>query len=367
MNYYGEKDIFSFRSNFCESLKDISTESAAGLGRVCGGLYGRIYTAFSDSKSRPVVFSFCAGAAEAGSEVFLSENTDCHSFRFGIGHTSAECGFYFTENKISFYNRQGFPMTGKEITENYEKYSQSSAGIKGRIIMLSPLREIYLNSIADTLRDCSFPFNAFISCGCSSVRNIWHHFFNGENEKFILQVSDDGMHVNAYSSDYGFISYERLILAYCAVNAEKNKTVVLPDEFHFTAEDYAEKYHFKVIRASFDEELTEKMPIQRFLCDPLYMCTGLFRNYEKFNEIIGGMPAFGSARREICTEICNQLKKNHIICDKKGRIILSRSGKNTLSLTAQAYDSETASELCSVWEKKMRGLGSCTNLFHSLP
>ena len=44
------------------------------------------------------------------------------------------------------------------------------------------------------------------------------------------------------------------------------------------------------------------------------------------------------------------------IIDNNGRIKISNSGKKRITLTAQAYNAETAAELCCFWQNKINSL-----------
>jgi hypothetical protein len=61
-----------------------------------------------------------------------------------------------------------------------------------------------------------------------------------------------------------------------------------------------------------------------------------------FISVCNEVPGFYTAKREIITENCNEKD----FFGTSGKISITHSGKNRITVAAQAYKAETASELC---------------------
>lgn len=369
MSYLGENKLFSFRDNYCEPISNVNLKATdtANFGRTIASLFNRFTVGCSDEKSRPMLYSLCAGIADSGKDVFLCENTELPVFKFRLPCTSSECGIFLSEDDtftLSFYDKDGFPMNRINMRSIMENTYCCENALCGKITHISPFNQIYINSLRDSLNDKCLPINCGISCGNKKIRALWQEFFSDSDDTLILQISDDGQRVNIYSTEFGFISYDRLILAYSMLLNNNGHTVFLPDNFHYAAEDIASKQGFNVKRFNTDKKIPLEAINQRFTNDALYLCLMLLKDKAKFFSVIGKTPYFATAKREISVIPPNSSILGRAIIEPQGRIFISRSGKNNISLLAQAYNSETAAELCSAWNEKLRRLSSCTNLFH---
>ncbi|MBR6384957.1 MAG: hypothetical protein IKS03_02400 [Ruminococcus sp.] len=350
MNYIGENNYFSFRDGGCEEKngREISAEQAIFLGKILSGIFSRFSIGCSGFENLPLIYSLSSSISECGKDVYICENTDFPSFRFGCPLISSDCGIYARNNKITFCDRNGFIFSDIRLTEIMNGRPAKKSVKYGRISSFTSFRDIYINNIADTL-NVSTAIPAGISCGDRSVRSLWLEFFTGDDDDFVFQISDDGNRVNAYSTEYGFIPYEKLMLCFCVLNNKNSdNTVYLPWDMHYSA-DYAENINVK----RFDyNDMPPQAVKQRFLKDSLYMCTHIAENRYLLGSIIKKLPSFASARRDIVSDFPEK-NAGRTIESENGRIIVGRSGKNRISLTAQAYSSETAAELCAEWSEKL--------------
>lgn len=362
MCYIGENNYFSFRDGYCESLPGVSigTAEAAKLGRVIADLFGRFSVGCDGFAHNHILYAISSGIAESGKDVYVCENTDLPSFKFGYPILSAECGIYVsgeTALKIYFYGKNGFPIN-TSVLERIMNGPPALASEKiGKIIAATSFRNIYTGNITDSFENINLPIDAGISCGSRSVRSLWQEFFTGEDDSLVFQISDNGQRVNAYSSTEGFIPYDKLILAYSSKLSQQGQAVWLPDDFHFAADLSNEK----IRRFSPEKGIPESAVSQRFLIDPLFMCAHLASDREKFFETLKEMPEISSVKREISVTINDDIPFNKTIAENGGRIIIKKSGKSRLSLIAQACSAETASEICSDWTEKLRRLSSSQN------
>lgn len=370
MSNSGDTFSFSLKDGCSLQLPAASANPSilAEAGRKFASAAERISIGCDDEKLRPFLYALSAGICEAGSDVFICENTCCPSFRFGLSLAECSIGVYLSrcagELRLSFFGKNGFPADPELISRINDSSKDNTSKITGAINQLSSLRVLYENNISDTFPDIALPINAGISCGNRGVRTLWQKFFSDSDDTLIFQVSDDGMKANAYSSELGFISHDRLITA-CALRLwKKGETVWLPDNFHFFADSAARRHGYQLESFSSDSPVPPQAAAQRFLSDPLFMCISLAADREAFLREISDIPKFASAKREVSAELCDDAPFGKPIIEQGGRVYISRSGKNRVCLTAQADDAETASELCAVWDEKLRRLGACNNLFH---
>jgi len=370
MSYLGENNLFSFRDNFCEPIagKSLNSASAAQFGRTMASEFNSAAIGCADEKLKPLIFAVCSGIAECGGSVYMCENIDMPSFRHGFPLTGAKCGIYISgadEPHFSFFNHNGFPVSSdkmKSIMQSEITFRKSVQS--GKITSISSFHEIYTSFLRENTLPDLLPVNAGISCGNRYVRRLWQEFFTDSDDTLIFQVSDNGDHVNAYSSGLGFISYDRLILAYCIMLWKNGQAVYLPEHFHYAADETAQKYGYELIRFDADKKYPDEAGKQRFLKDALFMCIKLSADRNKFTELIKETPSFASSVRQIPFDSPENFNFGKSIIEPSGRVIITASGKNRLSLVAQSYDAETAAELCSFWDNKLRRMGSCTNFFN---
>ncbi len=369
MSYLGENNIFSFRDNFCESLPEItvSTSLLAEFGRNIASQFSRVAVACADEKHIHRLYALISGISESGTEVFSAEHTDLPSFRYCYPQSACEAGIFISGTKtlkLTFFGNYGFPLGSKDMTKIMKGSAASNNGKIGKLNHFSSMRSIYVNSIRDNVSLPECTINAGISCGNRYIRELWHEFFSDKNDELIFQVSDDGQHVNAYSTQLGFISYDRLKLAYTLMLWERGQAVYLPDNFHYAASEAAAECGYELRKFNLDSDIPKDVSKQRFLRDMLFMCVSLCSDIDRFYALMKRIPDFTTAKREIPADSkLNSLIGKSII-ERGGKITLTQSGKNRILLLAQANNAETAAELCADWEKKLRKISSCNNLFH---
>ncbi len=363
MCYLGENEKFSFYEGCCEQLPEITvgSEYLCSFGTAIGSYFKRICIACENNSLNSHLYALCSGISESGCDVLICNKVTLPAFRYGIGVLSCECGIYLSGEKsikISFYGKNGFPLTSEVLSRIINPNVTQLSPDYGTITDINSLGQLYRYNIRDSI--CTEnALSASVSCGNKHVRSLWLDFFSGEDDNLILQVSDNGQRVNIYSTDTGFISYDKLILAYTVMTAKKDGEIYLPENFHYIADSVAECKGFKITRFTADSDAEISADKVRFLKDPLYMCTQLLRDKTSFFQILSELPSFYRAERTVTLSHsdCNIPRK--VISDTDGIISLARKGKHSLSLTVQSENMETAAELCVVWEKKLKKLDAC--------
>ena len=362
MSYIGEDSFFSYRDGKCEFVKGCSSLSAAAscLGRKLAVVSKRFTAGCCDYRSVHVLYAICSGIAEAGADVYVCESTDIPSLLFSQPLLAADCALYVNGgdcgNSVSLFNNYSFPFSDTALQKLLDTVPGKHTGKSGRMIPMTSFSSILANNISDSVGGLKDKLPAGISCGNRFVRSLWQEFFSGEDDKLVFQVSDDGLRVNAYSQQHGFLSCEKLKACYAMKLLGKGEKVWLPEDMHYEAD-----IHFvneKTKRLSYDD-IPENVPLQRFLTDPLFMCVKLFSDADGTGSVLRSMPELASSRREITvTNICH-IPFGSLYSENSGRISVDRSGRNRIRLTVQSYSTEAAAELCSVWTEKLRRLDVC--------
>ena len=364
MAYIGENQHFSFRSEGCEALPSASVSSAevSALGRTLTRFYSRFFVGCEGFGRLSTLYALCSGISECGGEVYLCESTDMPSFRFGCPLLSVGCGIYINGGstlKFTMFDGRGFLLSHSELYSIMSAEAPFPAEKSGKISSVTSFGNIYLNNLRDSFGAVSGPIAAGISCGNRSVRALWEHFFTGKDDELVLQVSDNGQRVNAYSSKYGFIPCDRLILAYCTMAASQGEAVILPDDFHYAAESTGAFPEGSIRRYRAGSRVHETSGHSRFLRDKLYMCIAMLRDRERFFRVIASLPEISGARREIAFDNASHFNKPRSLETSHGRVIITRSGRKMLSVLAQAMSAETSAELCAEWCEKLRKADIC--------
>ena len=364
MAYIGENEHFSFSSGLCEALPRTSVSSAevSALGRTLTRFFRRFCVGSGDLGKLSTLYALCSGISECGGEVCIIESTDMPSFRFGCPLLSVDCGIFISGGsslKIAFFDRRGFELPQSVLAGIMRAEAPAPAEKPGKISTMTSFGSIYVNNLRDSLGVPSETIPAGISCGNRAVRTLWRQFFTGEDDELVLQISDNGSRVNAYSAKYGFISADKLTLAYCVKAASAGETVLLPDDFHYAAELAGSFPDGTVLRYPAENGVPEEGGQSRFLRDPLYMCIDLLRDRKAFFALMQELPQISGARREIAFTEAERFSKSKRLQTANGRVIITRSGRNMLSVLAQTLSAETSAELCSEWCEKLRKADKC--------
>jgi hypothetical protein len=354
MGYIGENPTFSFRAGGCEVRPGatLGAAGAANFGRVLAGQFRRISVGCAGFSNTHLLYALCSGIAEGGQDVYVCENTDMPSFRFALKPLGADCGIYVASNvKMAVFRGNGFTMGAAEMTALMNGKPAHAAKKCGKMSTISSFRDIYVNNLADSLKDSFKPVQAGVSCGDQAVRSLWGEFFTGGDD-LVFQVSDSGSRVNAYSALHGFISHERLIMAYSRLLSLSGEVMYLPEGLHYAADELAPGQ--KAPRFDIFGDIPEEAVRQRALADPLFMCVQLTADMQRFNAILRDLPQAATIRREVVVGSAGKVPCGEEFRTQTGRIRLTRSGRDRITLAAQSFSAETASELCAEWTEKIR-------------
>ena len=180
MGYSGENNCFRFSDGYCESLSGrvISASDAANFGGIIASNFRRFSVGCDSFSHVHHLHALCSGIAEAGKEVYIWENTDLPSFRFGYPVLSSDCGIFLSGSgclKISIFNAEKMPLSGEIIAGIMNSHTPRSSCKCGKIIPVSSFRDIYICNLKERLPE--HKLNAAVSCGTRSIRTLWEEYY----------------------------------------------------------------------------------------------------------------------------------------------------------------------------------------------
>lgn len=360
MSYYGENSRFVFANSFCEPIsgKNFSVEDSVAFGKALSREFKKIAVSFDNQSSVSQAMAMCAGISDSGCTAFLCPDTNMSALKYSLNLIDADCGVFISEHsspKFNLVRKNGFSLSKKSMTNLLCEDNSGTNTASGEIINVSSMNSLYIQNLKSFFNSAKLPANVGISCGNCQIRSLWKNFFAGKDDGFVFHVSDDGQTVNGFDMKNGFISYERLILAYCLMFADKSREIYLPEWFHFSAEKIADSYGISIKRFNTDAEIIpENAAKQRFLIDPLFMCLNLSQNPDKLSHILSEIPKFAVIKRDIPLPEKESSLIGSSFSEKNSRISIQRNGKNTLALIIQSHDAETAAEIAENWKMKLK-------------
>ena len=321
------------------------------LGLALAEKYSKVYACTSEYANTGLLYALAGGLSEGGCEVFLCEDTDNASFRFSVPVIEPDCGVYIDKNgAITFYDRFGIPSRELPPAQTGSIRGHAAKASNAAMHRISSFADIYISNLmrASGLKgkkpDCA------VSCGKRCIKRLWETFFESSDGNTVLQVSNDGSKANIYSLSDGFISYEKLILAYIAMYCKNGQAVFLPDTFHYSADKLK---NANIIRYSASGSIPEYAAKQRFLNDTLYLCTRLLRDMEAFKEAVSTLPDINSLSR--CIPADRPFFPDHrIFSYDNGRAFITKRSDSMLKLVVQSASPETSAEICGDIINKLR-------------
>ncbi len=351
MAIFGEKPHFSFTEGCWEALSGAGSREVAEIGRLLSGSFKRIHAGCDQFSQLHLLYALCSGASEQGSQIWLCENTDLPSLRFGGRIMGADCSVFIHGSglRLFLFGKDGFPISAEKLRKIANSQPIQLPEKPGQIHSSTSFRSIYISNIADNSTGRRASISAGVSCGSSSVRSLWLEFFTGSDDQLVFQVSEEGMRVNAYSAKLGFISAEKLTIAYACQQAARGETVWLPEDLHFAADSVKGD-----IRRFSPEEIPPAAAAQRFLTDPLFMCVELASNKERLLRTVSELPGMATVSREVALQPGASLSGKTRFSAENGRVIAAPSGTGRIRVVAQSHSMEAASELCADWCQRLR-------------
>lgn len=199
-----------------------------------------------------------------------------------------------------------------------------------------------------------------------SENNNFNNLKNNFNSRITLSLSEDGTKISVFLAECGMIRWEQLILISLLSFRDSGEIVMIPGDFHPSAEDFAREQHVKIRRIPSDEAISGMSPALVQSWQKQGICTDgvvLFAHVlqamkttgKTLPELLNLLPEICTVQHELSTGLTRQqierLQESNPDC--KVSMILPAGGK-LVKLRVHADSVETAAELCGFWEKKLQ-------------
>ena len=379
-----------------ETNSFITPQTAVMAGSACASVGKRIVLGYKgDNAAFAMAMAFSSGVSAAGGEVwFLGEVTEpelasCIRICGGSAGCFIDAG---VSVKIKFFSSDGLSVTRKEerLIEsglNGGVCRKASAAAFGAIRHCGGIRDIYLSRILKKRPLFLSGIKAVINTPSGRTAELCGKLLDGINDPYgtpvVFHISGDGTKISAYTDETGYVPQEKLVLIGCLAEFAEKKDVALPFSFTQAADVLAEKYGCSVLRYMHcsngtDREARKLAAENCFASDGirLMLRTAAFLSENKMSlkEACAMLPDFATVSRYVAVdsprarsmELLRKLEGGKaaggdgiVISSGRGRVIVRpvKTGRGIMMFT-ESFDVEAASELCDLFQEKIKTLGS---------
>lgn len=381
--YFSDEGILSSGGGF-------SSEDAACIGRAAAKLSGSIVVGIKSSpKSEALMLGFCAAALENGADIFFAGDVSLPELFFISKQVSDNCLAVYISS-VFYTSFRLFRRGGGELSANEARFieeeicrNEAKSNLMGKMSDISSFRCLYvshLRSLAQGLGG-SFPYSVTVNSPSERIRTICSEVlpaFDGD-ETLAFHLNEDGVKVTAFTESTGYIQCGKLLMLALKYRLEAfdGKVFDIPMRFSGFAEKTALEYGVKINRSETAE--------LDFYNDKIILIVEILKIIQKtgrkLDSLCGALPDYAELERYVPIErencgdrikrLCSEYKngKNYdeernfddgvVIDDSLGRISITpvRSGKGIM-LRAESVKTETAAELCNIYEDRLREKGS---------
>ena len=368
-----------------ENGRSISSSDALLSGRALSSLGKKIVIAHNGEKSaESLAFAIISGATERGSDVFCASALPEPALDLAMKLVGANAGCFVSGgvfSKIKFFSERGLPLSSddeKKIEEILSGKEKTVLSGYGKIRNINGVSEVYSERIKNFLGDIRTTVKIY-----SPDREVMaaaERIFpkcRGDGD-IVFNISSDGRKVSAFSLSSGHIFYEKLLLLASLSEFIKGNDVSLPFSSPIVIDEVAKNYGRKVLRYyertgnSLDTEGRKNALYCRFGRDALTLIAMILRYLEEndvtLSEAMENLPHFATVSRFVGKEDAERIFS--LLCPEKAgktegiaksengeRVIIKpmKSGRG-FTLIAESFRTETASELCDFYEKRIKEL-----------
>ena len=390
IKYGHTKQLYIDDEGICgETNGEITPLTAAALGASLGAVGRKIAVGYSDTpSSKALAYALMSGIMSSGADVWTTGISAEPELYYAMTEINADSGCFVDAGitaKLKVFGKDGLPLTRHQERKiegglNRSEYNKASFSSFGEIIDIGGIKSLY----SEHLREIAPGFlkgmkaevtssNALIS---DKIGKILSDISDTRGQKVIFHISSDGKRLSAYSDDTGYIYYEKLLLICCQGYFKRGENVSLPFSAPKLADIIAGKSSCNVLRYfscpvdESDKSARELAKTCRFGIDAIELMfqvlKTLYDNGIDLKKAADELPKFTSANRFVCIEkppaeilkaFCSEnggLGEGVVAEEDEGRILIRpvKTGKGVM-VFAESYKSETASELCDIYEKKL--------------
>ncbi|NMB30954.1 MAG: hypothetical protein GX988_05900, partial [Clostridiales bacterium] len=341
--------------------------------------------------SNALHLAFISGVMAAGGTVWDYGECIESEFEFSMRKSKVPIAAYINSGistNVRLLDRGAMPLTRKqermlEGCLNRAEYSKAAHNEFGSKEDMSSIPKLYITELGElagerikglkaTVKSINPKTNELLLPILTRINDL-------DGEQIALNLSSNGKRLSAYTNRTGLISHDKLVLIACEYFFKRRIDVALPYDFPSAADEVADSYGVNLYRYyscscdSSDEKARNIARENAFVTDGLILSLILLRYLSNegitLEEAVNNIPEFHKTNRFITFEsspltliksfgdIGGTINEGVTLQDENGRVIIRplKTGRGLL-LYAEAVNSEVASELCDVYEEKIKGM-----------
>lgn len=368
-----------------ETGGEIMPHNAAKIGMAVSALSKRIAVGFSAGEASEVyALALASGIAAGGADVLLLGTCPETAVDFAVVRAGAGCGVYVdsrTGTKFRFISGEGLNLTREEERriENALRDGCACSGF-GKILDFTAVSRQYEYECCMSMPRSGLMISPQLSMAGSPLTSIIDSVakIEASGDSVIFSISSDCRRLSAYSEGTGFVSYDRLIMLCCLKTIAEGGSVVLPESFPEAADSFCRSKGSRVTRYTQHPATTSQHEARKAAASCAFVRDGILAlatvlsyladNRLTMRSALGQLPEFATITRSVSIS-CPPGKAMKTACGSSGGKIRTDKGTVTLKpsrtgrsiyILAEAYSTETAAELCGIYERKIGQLGDNT-------
>lgn len=343
-----------------------TAETALRAGAALTALGRRIAVGYGYPAGEGLAMAAASGAASQGAHVWQVGRCALSQLVYAGQLTGCEVLLWVTgEGTVQLcpFTAEGFSLTGVQtsrLQRALEAGLSSRIVDSGRLADASGLLPLWEETCRKLLPE-RIP-EIQVSCADPALRLAAERIFSGGmGEKITLTLSEDGTRASAFSMEAGVLRQEQLLLLSALSLQEMGEPLVLPEDFHPAAEEFASSHHARILRLKSNAPSAAlTLYTKQSVCtDGVQLFAHVLRVLHErqltLRQAAGLLPKLCTVRRELATGLSRQAveRLSRQNPDSAVKMTLPPQGK-LLHLRVHARSMETAAELCGIWEKKLR-------------
>lgn len=343
-----------------------TSETALRAGAAMTVLGRRIAVGYGYPAGEGLAMAAASGAASQGAHVWQAGRCSLSQLIYAGRLTGCEALLWVSGEEtlqLRPFGKDGFPLTGAQTSRlqmALEAELSSRIVDSGRLADASGLLPLWEEACRELLPE-QLP-EIQVSCANPVLRTAAERLFGGgSGERITLTLSEDGTRSSAFSMEAGMLREEQLLLLSVLSLQETGEPLVLPEDFHPAAEEFATRHHARILRlkTSSPSAALTLYNKQGICSDGVRLFAHVLRVLHErrltLRQAAGLLPKLCTVNRELSTALPRQAveRLSRQNPDTSVRIVLPPQGR-LLHLRVHAESMETAAEICAFWEKKLR-------------
>lgn len=343
-----------------------TAETALRAGAAMTVLGGKLAVGYGYPAGESLAMAAAAGMVSQGAHVWQAGQCTLSQLIFAGRLTGCEALLWVSgEETVQLlpFGGNGFALNGTQTSRLQRALdAELSARIadNGMLSDADGLLALWEESCRTLLPE-QFP-EIQVSCANPVLRTAAQRLFSGgTGERITLTLSEDGTRASAFSMEAGMLREEQLLLL-CALSLQEcGEPLVLPEDFHPAAEEFAARYNARILRLQ-NNTPSAALTLYRnqgVCTDGVKLFAHVLRVLHDrkltLRQAAALLPKLCTVNRSLSTQLPRQAVENlsRQNPDTTVQIVFPPQGK-LLHLRVHAESMEAAAELCGFWEKKLR-------------